>query len=382
MSYLDLRSVDADGLHEYSVVYTDRSVNHMSAKFQRAFNEVTENLQETYAAHTSVLIPGGGSLAMEAVARQFVQTGETCLIVRHGWFSYRWSQIIETAKLTDAILLHKAEFINALPQAALKPASLKNILADIMTHKPAVVFMPHVETSAGIMVEEDYIRQIADAVHEVSGLLVVDCIASGCIWLDMQQLGIDVLISAPQKTWSSMPGFGMVMLSVLATRRLEATQSSSFSIDLKQWRTIAHAYANGGHAYHTTLATDAICQLAERMKEMRSVGLAQLQQRQIELGQRFHQLLDQNGIRRVAAAGCRAMGVIVCYAPDERMQSGRVFAEQGMQIAAGVPLACDEPDHYSSFRIGLFGLDKLRNIDSVVKRFAATLQKVLALPIE
>lgn len=370
-----LPNVDPDGLLEYSVVYTDRSLNHMSAKFQQVMRDLSSMLKQAYNAQAAVIVPGSGTFAMEAVARQFVQ-GAPVLIVRNGWFSYRWSQIIETGHLSDKVTVLKARRVADASESPFMPAPIAEVVATIAREKPAVVFAPHVETSAGMMLPDDYLRAVADAVHAVGGLFVLDCIASGAMWVDMQATGVDVLVSAPQKGWSGQPCCGFAMLSERALQRLETTTSDSFSCDLKKWHQIMQAYEKGTHAYHATMPTDTLAEVRDQMREAFSYGLPALKAAQMELGRAARASLEQRGAKSVAAPGFQAPGVVVSYTRDPDIQNGKKFVAQGMQIAAGVPLACDEPADYMSFRLGLFGLDKWKDVPAAVQRLDAALDAV------
>ncbi len=371
-----LETVDPEGLLEYSVVFTDRSLNHMSAAFQQVMRDISSMLKEVYNAKGVALVPGGGTYAMEAVARQFARD-RAVLVVRNGWFSYRWSQIIETGGLTSEATVMKARRTGNDATAAFAPAPIEEVTAKIRELRPSVVFAPHVETSAGVILPEDYIRAMADAAHEVGALMVLDCIASGCIWVDMEHAGVDVLISAPQKGWSASPSAGLVMMSDRALARLEETQSDSFAIDLKKWFQIMQAYENGGHAYHATMPTDALRAFRDTMAETRDYGFERLRSHQWEQGNRVREYLSGKGIKSVAAEGFGAPGVVVSYTGDPDIQNGKKFLAEGMQIAAGVPLACDEGDNFMTFRIGLFGLDKLYDVDGSLARLTAVMDKVL-----
>ena len=371
-----LPNIDPDGLLEYSVVYTDRALNHMSARFQQVMKDISASLKELYHAHSAVIVPGSGTFGMEAVARQFA-TDKHCLVVRNGWFSYRWSQIFEAGKIPASETVLKARTIESGPQAAMAPAPIEEVVAAIREQKPDLVFAAHVETAAGMILPDDYIRAMADAVHEVGGLLVIDCIASGTIWVDMEACGVDILLSAPQKGWSSSPCCGLVMLSKQARERIEGTESSSFAIDLKKWLQIMETYEQGGHAYHATMPTDALTAFRDTIMESRETGFELLKQRQQELGDRVRAAMTARGIKSVAADGFAAPGVVVCYTDDAGIKSGSKFAAEGLQIAAGVPLACDEPADFQTFRLGLFGLDKLQNVDRTVATFEAALDQVL-----
>ena len=374
MSTLPRPEIDPHGLLEYSVVYTDRAVNHMSQKFQTALRDISTTLKKVYAAQYAAVIPGSGTSGMEAVARQLARD-EKCLIVRNGFFSFRWTQILEQGRIAADTRVFTARQSDD-KQAPFAPAPIEEVAAAIAEYRPAVVFAPHVETASGIMLPDDYIKALADAVHAVGGLLVIDCIASGCIWLDMQKLGIDVLISAPQKGWSGSPCCGLVMLNEAAYQKVQATDSDSFALDLKKWLAIMQAFENGGHAYHATMPTDALLVLDEVMKEAEAIGFDKLKAAQTELGQKMRALLAEQGYPSVAAAGFEAPGVVVSYTDNPDIQSGKAFVAQGMQIASGVPLQCGERSDFSTFRLGLFGLDKLQNIDRTVQTFADILAKV------
>lgn len=374
MALLD--TVDPQGLDEFSVVFTDRSLNHMSAAFQKVMKDISMMLKEVYAADAVAIVPGGGTYGMEAVARQFAR-GARVLVVRNGWFSYRWSQIIESGDLTgEATVLKARQSGNASP-SPFAPAPIEEVVAAIRDGKPEIVFAPHVETSAGVILPDDYVAAMAAAAHEVGALLVLDCIASGCAWVDMRKLGVDVLLSAPQKGWSAAPSAGLVMMSDRALARMEQTTSDSFAIDLKKWHQIMQAYENGGHAYHATMPTDALRAFRDTMVETRDYGFGRLKEAQWQLGDAVRKMLADRGVTSVAADGFGAPGVVVSYTADPQIQNGKKFAAEGMQIAAGVPLACDEPADFSTFRLGLFGLDKLYNVDATLARLETALDKVL-----
>ena len=372
-----LPNIDPDGLLEYSVVFTDRSLNHMSAQFQRVMNEVSATLKKVYNAQAVALVPGGGTYAMEAVARQLAQN-EKCLVIRNGFFSFRWSQIIEMGGITPNVTVMKARQANAGSQQPFAPAPIDEVVAKIAEEKPAVVFAPHVETASGMILPNDYLKAVAGAVHAVGGLFVLDCIASGAIWVDMQATGVDVLISAPQKGWSGSPCCGIVMMNDAALAKVNATSSNSFACDRKKWLQIMQAYENGGHAYHATMPTDSIKYFHDMMQLAEQAGFENLRARQTELGQKVRALLASKGLISVAAEGYQAPGVAVYYTSDDAIQNGKKFVEQGLQIAAGVPLQCDEPADYKTFRLGLFGIDKLNDVDGTVARFETALNEVLA----
>ena len=372
------QDIDPNGLLEYSVVYTDRALNHMSKAFQQVMNDLSNDLKCVYNADAVVVVPGSGTYGMEAVARQLAND-EDCLIIRNGWFSYRWTQILEKgniAKSSTVLTANRTEDSDTPKPFA--PVDIDTAVAKIKAEKPAVVFAPHVETSSGIILSDDYIKALGEAVHSVGGLLVIDCIASGCIWLDMKALGIDVLISAPQKGWSSTPGAGLVMLSEAAIKKVDSTESDSFSIDLKQWLNIMRAYENGGHAYHATMPTDSLRQFRDTVNEAKKVGLDTLCEAQWTLGKRIRDVLESKGIESVAAEGFKAPGVVVSYTDRDDIHKGAAFAAAGVQIAAGVPLKVGEPDNFKTFRLGLFGLDKLTDIDGAVARFETALDEVLS----
>ncbi|ERL55606.1 aminotransferase class V-fold PLP-dependent enzyme [Psychrobacter aquaticus] len=372
------QDIDPNGLLEYSVVYTDRALNHMSKAFQQVMNDLSNDLKSVYNAEAVVIVPGAGTYGMEAVARQLAQN-EDCLIIRNGWFSYRWTQILEKGKIakSSTVLTAQRTDDSELPKP-FAPVDIDTAVATIKADKPAVVFAPHVETSSGIILSADYIKALSDAVHSVGGLLVIDCIASGCVWLDMEDLGIDVLISAPQKGWSSTPCAGLVMLSDAAVKKVDSTESDSFSLDLKQWLNIMRAYENGGHAYHATMPTDSLRQFRDTILEAKNIGFDKLCDAQWELGNRIRKILAEKGVESVAAKGFEAPGVVVAYTDRDNMHKGSAFAAAGMQIAAGVPLKVGEPDNFKTFRLGLFGLDKLTDVDGAVQRFESALDEVLA----
>ncbi|MBA6243754.1 MULTISPECIES: aminotransferase class V-fold PLP-dependent enzyme [Psychrobacter] len=372
------QDIDPNGLLEYSVVYTDRALNHMSKAFQQVMNDLSSDLKSVYNADAMVIVPGSGTYGMEAVARQLAND-EDCLIIRNGWFSYRWTQILEKGKIAkSSTVLTANRADNSESPKPFAPVDIDVAVAKIKEEKPAVVFAPHVETSSGIILSDDYIKALSEAVHSVGGLLVIDCIASGCVWLDMKSLGIDVLISAPQKGWSSTPGAGLVMLSDAAVKKVDSTESDSFSIDLKQWLNIMRAYENGGHAYHATMPTDSLRQFRDAINEAKAIGFDKLCDAQWILGKRIREVLEAKGVESVAAEGFKAPGVVVSYTERDDMHKGSAFAEIGVQIAAGVPLKVGEPDNFKTFRLGLFGLDKLTDIDGTVARFETALDKVLS----
>lgn len=371
-----LDTVDPTGLEEFSVVFTDRSLNHMSAVFGQVMRDISGMLKDVYNADAIALIPGGGTFAMEAVARQFAKDAKV-LVVRNGWFSYRWSQILETGSISSSATVMKARQTGNASPSPFAPAPIDDVVAAIRDSRPAMVFAPHVETSSGVILPDDYVTAMAAAAHEVGALMVLDCIASGCVWVDMAATGVDVLISAPQKGWSASPSAGLVMLSARAEARLEETNSDSFSIDLKKWRQIMVAFENGGHAYHATMPTDALRAFRDTMLETRDYGFDKLRDAQWALGNGVRAMLADKGVTSVAADGFGAPGVVVSYTTDGDIQNGKKFAALGMQIAAGVPLQCDEPADFQTFRLGLFGLDKLYDVDATLGRLKAVLDQVL-----
>lgn len=364
--------IDPDGLLEYSVVFTDRSLNHMSKKFVTTMQDMLQILRGTYNAHSAALVSGGGSFAMEAVARQFA-TDKKTLIIRNGFFSYRWTQILETGRITD-----HSEVLKAQPAGAgsFAPVPVEDAVAAIKASQPDVVFAPHVETASGILLTDDYIDAIAEATHEVGGLFVLDCVASGTLWIDMKARGVDVLISAPQKGWSGTPSAGYVLFSQRARDVMEGTTTTSFAMDLKKWAGIADGYVTGAHAYHATMPTDSILHNLEVMQEAQSIGLDELRERQIELGGKVRELFARYGYESVAAEGWQSPTVVVVNAKDAGVNYAAAFAQAGVQIAGGVPLMVDEPEGFSSFRIGLFGLDKWADVDAAVARLEKALQQV------
>ncbi|WP_166416449.1 aminotransferase class V-fold PLP-dependent enzyme [Cochlodiniinecator piscidefendens] len=369
--------IDPDGLLEFSVVFTDRSLNHMSAKFQGVMRDISEILKGVYNADAVALVPGGGTYAMEAVARQLA-TNKKALVIRNGWFSYRWTQIFEMGSVPSDEIVMKARRSGNAIDAPFAPAPIEEVTAKIREERPEVVFAPHVETSSGMILPDDYLKAVADAVHDVGGLFVLDCIASGCAWVDMKESGVDVLISAPQKGWSASPSAGLVMMNAAAVEKVKATQSTSFAVDLGKWLSIMEAYESGGHAYHATMPTDALTDFRDTMVETREYGFDKLCKAQWEQGNRVRAALAARGIKSVAAEGFGAPGVVVSYTDNGEVQTGKAFAALGMQIAAGVPLQCDEGPDYKSFRLGLFGLDKLYDVDASVQRLEDALDKALA----
>jgi aspartate aminotransferase-like enzyme len=371
-----LPDVDPDGLLEYSVVFTDRALNHMSRRFQETIRDIAATLKRVYQARSAIVVPGSGTFGMEAVARQFA-TGKKCLVIRNGWFSFRWSQIFEMGKIPSEAIALKARPVAAGRQAAYAPPPIDEVVSKIREQRPDLVFAPHVETASGIILPNAYLRALAEVVHEVGGMFVLDCVASGAIWVDMAAVGIDVLISAPQKGWSSSPCCGLVMLSTRARERIESTTSTSFACDLRQWLQIMEAYEGGGHAYYATLPTDALVRLRDTMRQTEAFGFERARTAQQELGDKVRAMVAAKGIRSVAADGFGAPGVVVSYTDDAEVHSGKAFARLGLQTAAGVPLRCDEPADFRTFRIGLFGLDKLQHVDRTVQYLERALSEIV-----
>jgi aspartate aminotransferase-like enzyme len=370
-----LPNVDPDGLLEFSVVYTDRSLNHMSEEFKRVMVDISSVLKDAYNASSAVIVPGSGTFGMEAVARQFANN-QKCLVLRNGWFSYRWTQIFDLANITNDVNVIKGRQLEPTTQGVFAPAPIEEVVAFIKKEKPAVVFAPHVETSAGIILPDDYLKAVGEAVRSVNGLFVLDCIASGAIWVDMKACNVDAVITAPQKGWSSSPCCALIALGERAREKIDTTQSTSFSMDLKKWLQIMEAYEKGGHVYHTTMPTDALKILRNVMKETQALGFAALKAKQVELGTKVRDLLVSKGYHSVSAKGFQASGVVVSYTKDPDIQSGKKFIALGLQTAAGVPLQCDERPDFRTFRIGLFGLEKLTHVDRTVGQLATALEKI------
>ena len=359
--------VDPEGLLEFSVVFTDRSLNHMSAAFQQVMRDIHGVLCEAYGAERAVIVPGGGTYAMEAVARQFA-SGRKVMVIRNGFFSFRWSQIFEMGSIPAEEIVLKAQRQGNSPTAPFAPPPIDEVTARIRAERPSVLFAPHVETASGMILPDPYLRALADAVHEVGGLFVLDCVASGCVWVDMLAAGVDVLISAPQKGWSAPPSSGLVMMREAALEACRAAKSTSFAADLGKWLAMMEAYLAGGFAYHATMPTDALRTLRDAMFETRAAGFEYLRDRQWEQGDAVRAMLAARGVKSVAAEGFAAPGVVVCFTDDPEIQNGKRFAAQGLQIAAGVPLMVDEGPDYRSFRLGLFGLDKLKDVPASLAR--------------
>lgn len=355
------------------MVFTDRSLNHMSKRFVGVMGDIVDVLSTTYGAASVAIVPGGGTYGMEAVARQLA-TGRRALVVRNGLFSYRWSQILDVGSVASATTVCQARPVSDEPNAPWAPAPVDEVVAAIQADRPEVVFAPHVETSAGILLPDDYIAAVAAATHDVGGLFVLDCIASGALWVDMPTLGVDVLLSAPQKGWSGSPCAGFVMLSEAARAQVMATTSTSFAVDLQKWLTITEAYGEGKTPYHATMPTDSLEHNAALMLQTRELGLEKVREAQISLGTQVRALLAELGYASVAAEGFEASSVVVAFTDDPEIRSGAKFKERGLQVAAGVPLMCGEPEGFSTFRVGLFGLDKLTDVDGAVGRLESGLR--------
>ena len=370
-----LPNIDPDGLLEYSVVYTDRALNHMSKKFQGVMKEIHRILTLVYHAQSAIIVPGSGTFGMEAVARQFA-TGKTALVIRDGFFSFRWTQIFDMGKIPASHTVLKARRTGTGSQSPWVPTPIAEVVAAIAAEKPALVIAPHVETASGIILPDDYLKAVAQATHAAGGLFVLDCVASGCMWVDMEAMGVDVIVGAPQKGWSGTPCCAMVMLSERAKAVMEGTTSTSFACDLKKWSTIMDAFLKGGHAYHATMPTDALAKVCAVMQECEAYGFEKLRAEQAELGAKVRALVESRGLPSVAAEGFKAPGVVVSYTTDPEIQSGKKFVGVGLQVASGVPLQCDEPADYMTFRLGLFGLDKLHNVDRTVASLATALTQI------
>jgi aspartate aminotransferase-like enzyme len=367
--------IDEGGLDEFSVVFTDRSLNHMSARFQGVMRDISAGLREVYGAAAVAVVPGGGTYGMEAAARAFGRG--RVMVIRNGWFSYRWSQIFDAGGFAEGVDVLLARQAGNHPRAPYAPPPVEEVVARIHETRPEAVFAPHVETSAGIILPDDYITRVAAAAHEVGALFVLDCIASGCVWVDMAATGVDVLISAPQKGWSASPSAGLVMMSARAEATLAKATPDTFALDLKRWRAIMAAYEGGGHAYHATMPTDALRGFRDALEETRAMGFETAKAAQWELGRAVRAMLAAKGVASVAAEGFQAPGVVVSYTDDAEVQTGRKFLAEGMQIAAGVPLQVGEGPEFRTFRIGLFGLDKLRDVPGTMERLGRVVEKVL-----
>ena len=362
-------------LKEFSVVYTDRSLNHMGDEFVDIMKDVSRVLKKAYNVDHSVIIPGSGTFGMEAVARQFADK-KSVLIIRNGFFSYRWTQIFDMANITDHVHVITGSQTEDVTQAPFVPADIDTVIDYIHTSKPQVVFAPHVETSAGIILPDSYLKQVGQACNAVGAIFVLDCIASGAAWVDMKVLDIDVVITAPQKGWSSAPCCALVAMSSRARQVLDTTKSSSYSMDVLKWTQVMETYEKGSFVYHTTMPTNALKELRDTMLETESLGFDYLKHRQYDLGRQVRNMLISYGYPSVAQTGYHAPGVVVCYTTDKDMQNATKFRNMGYQTAAGVPLQVGERKDFQTFRIGLFGIDKLTNIDATVASLKEALDQL------
>ena len=367
----------------------------MSDPFQTVMRDLNTCLQTTYQADKVAIIPGSGTFGMEAVMRQFARE-EHVLVIRNGWFSFRWTEIADMGGIVNGISIPKSHTVlKARPveradqdtqdtcphpqYAQYAPYPIDDVIERVHAERPAVLFAPHVETSTGMMLSDDYIRKAAAAMHEVGGLFVLDCIASGTVWADMKDLGVDVVISAPQKGWTGPACAALVMMSERAVAKMERTDEDSFSLSLKRWSSIMDLYERRGFGYHTTMPTDALRDFHEVTVETMRYGMAELKAAQLELGATARELLDSRGLTSVAAPGSEAPGVLVYYSPrgvDNPLMMTR-FKNHGLQIAMGVPWRIDEPHGTRTFRLGLFGLDKMKNIPGTVGKLEKALDAVL-----
>lgn len=382
LSY-DIISKDDFGKYkEYSVIHTNRSLNLMSDPFQRVMRDLNALLKTTYNADKVAIIPGSGTFGMEAVARQFA-TDEHVMVIRNGWFSYRWTEIFDMGDIPKSHTVLKATPVDPSTDQQhyqYAPYPVDEVVAKIYEERPSTLFCPHVETSTGIILPDDYIQKISAAMHDIGGLLVLDCIASGTVWADMKDLGVDVVISAPQKGWTGPCCAGLVMMSERAHSKLETTKETSFAMSLKRWSAIMDTYEAGGFGYHTTMPTDALRDFHEISVETLKIGLPQLKQDQNELGKLARAELDKRGLRSVAAPGFEAPGVLVYHSPSDvaNPEMMNKFKKNNLQIAMGVPWALDEPEGMKTFRMGLFGLDKLGDINGTVDTLTSALDPILS----
>lgn len=366
---------DNGGLREFSVVYTDRALNHMSSTFCNVMNDLRSTLCGVYNAEKCVMLPGSGTYGMEAVARQLC-TGKKALVIRNGYFSYRWSDIFEQTNIPSETVVMKGRPMEDDPRPHFAPPAIEDVVATIAREKPAVVFAPHVETSTGIILPDDYVKAVADAVHSVGGVFVLDCIASGTAWVDMQATGADVVISAPQKGWTGPACIGIAMLSPRAVEAVNNTTSTSMVLNLKKWLAVADAYENGGFMYYTTMPTDAMVLFNKAAQETKKYGFERVKNEFWELGMETRAMMKGKGFKSVAAPGYEAPGVVVSYTDDPNMFAK--FKGIGFQIAAGVPFMIDEPAGNHTFRIGLFGLDKVYGKAEHIATLADALDRVMA----
>lgn len=372
---------------EYSVIFTNRSLNLMSDPFQKVMRDLNTLLKETYNARKVAIIPGSGTYGMEAVARQFA-TDKHVMVIRNGWFSFRWTEIFDlggpdhTIPKSHTVL--KAQPVNEPSDnkdghVQFAPYPIDDVVAKIREERPDVFFAPHVETSTGMILPDDYIRTITETMREHGGLFVLDCIASGTVWVDMKDLGVDVVISAPQKGWTGPACAALVMMSERARDVMNESTETSFSISLKRWSAIMDTYEKGGFGYHTTMPTDALRDFHQISVETMKFGIPELKAAQNKLGKDARNVLNSKGLTSVAAEGFQAPGVLVYYSPNEVENPAMMakFKSQGLQIAMGVPWRIDEPEGLKTFRIGLFGLDKMGNIPDTLKTMEDALDNVL-----
>jgi len=369
---------------EFSVIFTNRSLNLMSAPFQTVMKDLNGLLKNVYNADKVAIIPGSGTFGMEAVARQYA-TNNHVMALRNGWFSFRWTEIFDMGGEGNGIPSSHT-VLKAKPTSCegehtqYAPLPIEEVEKKIKEERPAAFFAPHVETSTGIMLPDDYIRRAAKAVHDVGGLFVLDCIASGTVWVDMKDLGVDLVISAPQKGWTGPACAALVMMSDRAVAKMNETEETSFSMSLKRWSAIMDTYEKGGFGYHTTMPTDGLRDFHEISVETMKFGIPELKAAQLELGKKARDLFDSRGLTSVAAPGFQAPGVLVYYSPTgvENPEMMAKFKNEGLQIAMGVPWRIDEADGLKTFRMGLFGLDKMGDIPKAVDTMEHSLDSVLS----
>ena len=361
---------DPLGLLEYSVVYTDRALNHMSQRFQGVMRDISRILKTVYNAKSAVVVPGSGTFGMEAVARQFA-TGRKCLVIRNGWFSFRWTQIFDMGQIPSESIVLKARQVGNGPQAPFAPPPIEEVVAAIREQRPEVVFAPHVETASGMILPDDYLKAVGDAVRAVDGLFVLDCVASGTVWVDMAASDVDVLISAPQKGWSGSPCCALVALGERARARIDATTSSSFACDLKKWLQIMEAFENGGHAYHATMPTDALAAMRDVMLETEAYGFARVCRG--AAGTRPPRARAARKPRLSRASPPRASRRRVSSSATRPIRISSRAGSSSPSACRPLPACrcmCDEPPEFRTFRIGLFGLEKLHNPERTVNNLA------------
>lgn len=380
-----MSSKDMGPFSEFSVVYTDRALNSMSPPFVSTMQSINQTLKNTYNADKVVLIPGSGTYSMEAVARQFVKKGDNKpVVVRNGWFSFRWTELFESMGIgEDEHVYHVAdsEVCEKSGHTQYRPKDIDVVVKSIHAEKPPIVCAPHVETSTGIMLTDEYIKQLSAAAHEVGALFVLDGIASGTCWIDMKDLGVDVFISAPQKGWSGPAAVGLAMMSENAYEKMmSGPESTSFCVNLRKWSGMMQLYEGGGFGYHTTMPTDAIRAFDEIAEKQKEIGLDKLCEAQYKMGWDARRMLESKGLTSVAQYPYQAPGVNVFYSPEgnDNMTMVKKFKEVGMQIAAGVPWRIGEPDNLNTFRIGLFGIDKLTNVDKTVNTLENAIDYVMS----